>query len=268
MVGINTGLISTAEVPFGGVKQSGLGREGARQGIDDYVELKYLCLGDILKSQADGKLLMIGSSQNRGTRAVLWRLLPNGQIDTSFGVNGQLSLQRDQGSEGVALAAAGADVLIGVIGQGEVGNHLELHRWTPGAGTDPMLVGRQPGPRGLGRATGARTAPGPLGLAGLGRQRRLAPVGGHTDAQGTRAGGLARRVSAGGTRRSERVAPWQRRERGLQPLRQCAVGSRFGACRRDARRGCGVDRLAHARTGRSPDRCRAGVVAPPRQLMA
>ncbi|MDP2005516.1 MAG: NAD-dependent succinate-semialdehyde dehydrogenase [Rubrivivax sp.] len=49
MVGVNTGLISTAEVPFGGVKQSGLGREGAHQGIDDYVELKYLCLGDILK---------------------------------------------------------------------------------------------------------------------------------------------------------------------------------------------------------------------------
>jgi succinate-semialdehyde dehydrogenase / glutarate-semialdehyde dehydrogenase len=49
MVGVNTGLISTAEVPFGGVKQSGLGREGARQGIDDYVELKYLCLGDVLK---------------------------------------------------------------------------------------------------------------------------------------------------------------------------------------------------------------------------
>jgi succinate-semialdehyde dehydrogenase/glutarate-semialdehyde dehydrogenase len=48
MVGVNTGLISTAEVPFGGVKQSGLGREGARQGVDDYVELKYLCLGDIL----------------------------------------------------------------------------------------------------------------------------------------------------------------------------------------------------------------------------
>jgi succinate-semialdehyde dehydrogenase/glutarate-semialdehyde dehydrogenase len=49
MVGINTGLISTAEVPFGGVKQSGLGREGAHQGMDDYVELKYLCLGDILR---------------------------------------------------------------------------------------------------------------------------------------------------------------------------------------------------------------------------
>ena len=47
MVGVNTGLISTSEVPFGGVKQSGLGREGAHHGIDDYVEIKYLCLGDI-----------------------------------------------------------------------------------------------------------------------------------------------------------------------------------------------------------------------------
>jgi len=49
MVGVNTGLISVAEVPFGGIKQSGLGREGAHQGIDDYVEIKYLCLGDIQK---------------------------------------------------------------------------------------------------------------------------------------------------------------------------------------------------------------------------
>jgi succinate-semialdehyde dehydrogenase/glutarate-semialdehyde dehydrogenase len=49
MVGVNTGLISTAEVPFGGVKQSGLGREGAHHGIDDYVEIKYLCLGDLNK---------------------------------------------------------------------------------------------------------------------------------------------------------------------------------------------------------------------------
>jgi succinate-semialdehyde dehydrogenase / glutarate-semialdehyde dehydrogenase len=47
MVGVNAGLISTAEVPFGGVKQSGLGREGGRQGIDDYLEAKVLCLGDI-----------------------------------------------------------------------------------------------------------------------------------------------------------------------------------------------------------------------------
>lgn len=44
MVGVNTGLISTEVAPFGGVKQSGLGREGARQGLEDYQELKYLCL--------------------------------------------------------------------------------------------------------------------------------------------------------------------------------------------------------------------------------
>ena len=49
MVGINAGIIATEHVPFGGVKQSGLGREGSHHGIDDYVELKYLCLGDILK---------------------------------------------------------------------------------------------------------------------------------------------------------------------------------------------------------------------------
>lgn len=44
MVGINTGLISTEVAPFGGVKQSGQGREGSKYGIDDYVEIKYLCL--------------------------------------------------------------------------------------------------------------------------------------------------------------------------------------------------------------------------------
>ncbi len=49
MVGINVGVLATEHVPFGGVKQSGLGREGSHHGMDDYVELKYLCLGDILK---------------------------------------------------------------------------------------------------------------------------------------------------------------------------------------------------------------------------
>ncbi len=46
MVGINTGLISTTEAPFGGVKASGLGREGSKHGLDEYTELKYLCLGN------------------------------------------------------------------------------------------------------------------------------------------------------------------------------------------------------------------------------
>ncbi len=44
MVGINTGLISTEQAPFGGIKQSGLGREGSKYGIDDYLEIKYLCM--------------------------------------------------------------------------------------------------------------------------------------------------------------------------------------------------------------------------------
>ncbi|MCF6293543.1 MAG: NAD-dependent succinate-semialdehyde dehydrogenase [Robiginitomaculum sp.] len=44
MVGINTGLISTELAPFGGIKQSGLGREGGRQGIEEYLETKYICL--------------------------------------------------------------------------------------------------------------------------------------------------------------------------------------------------------------------------------
>ena len=51
MVGINTGLISTAVAPFGGVKQSGMGREGSKYGIDEYLDTKYLCLGGLTKKQ-------------------------------------------------------------------------------------------------------------------------------------------------------------------------------------------------------------------------
>jgi succinate-semialdehyde dehydrogenase / glutarate-semialdehyde dehydrogenase len=47
MVGINTGIISTEVAPFGGIKQSGLGREGSKYGIDEFVEIKYLCIGGI-----------------------------------------------------------------------------------------------------------------------------------------------------------------------------------------------------------------------------
>lgn len=49
MVGINVGILATEHVPFGGVKQSGLGREGSHFGMDDYVEIKYLCIGDVLR---------------------------------------------------------------------------------------------------------------------------------------------------------------------------------------------------------------------------
>ena len=47
MVGINTGMVSTEVAPFGGVKQSGLGREGSHYGIEEFVEVKYLCFGGI-----------------------------------------------------------------------------------------------------------------------------------------------------------------------------------------------------------------------------
>jgi succinate-semialdehyde dehydrogenase/glutarate-semialdehyde dehydrogenase len=47
IVGVNTGLFSTEVAPFGGVKESGLGREGSRYGIDEYTELKYVCVGGL-----------------------------------------------------------------------------------------------------------------------------------------------------------------------------------------------------------------------------
>ncbi len=45
--GINTGLISTEVVPFGGLKQSGIGREGSHHGIDEFIEVRYLCFGGV-----------------------------------------------------------------------------------------------------------------------------------------------------------------------------------------------------------------------------
>jgi succinate-semialdehyde dehydrogenase/glutarate-semialdehyde dehydrogenase len=47
IVGINEGIISTEVAPFGGIKESGIGREGSKYGIDDYLEIKYLCIGGI-----------------------------------------------------------------------------------------------------------------------------------------------------------------------------------------------------------------------------
>ena len=48
MVGINTGIISNEIAPFGGIKQSGIGREGSQHGIEEYLEMKYLCVGGIV----------------------------------------------------------------------------------------------------------------------------------------------------------------------------------------------------------------------------
>ncbi len=46
-MGINEGIISSELAPFGGVKESGIGREGSKYGIDDYIEIKYLCMGGL-----------------------------------------------------------------------------------------------------------------------------------------------------------------------------------------------------------------------------
>lgn len=54
IVGINEGLISTEVAPFGGVKSSGLGREGSKYGIEDYLEIKYLCLGVLIAEKDKG----------------------------------------------------------------------------------------------------------------------------------------------------------------------------------------------------------------------
>jgi len=47
MVGVNTGLISSAAIPFGGVKDSGLGREGSKHGLDEYTQIKYIAFGGL-----------------------------------------------------------------------------------------------------------------------------------------------------------------------------------------------------------------------------
>lgn len=47
MIGVNSGLITTVEAPFGGVKESGMGKEGGSQGLDDYLDTKYVCIDGI-----------------------------------------------------------------------------------------------------------------------------------------------------------------------------------------------------------------------------
>jgi len=47
IIGVNTGMISTEVAPFGGMKESGIGREGGKYGIDEFLEIKYLCMGGL-----------------------------------------------------------------------------------------------------------------------------------------------------------------------------------------------------------------------------
>jgi len=47
MVGVNTGILSSESAPFGGMKESGIGREGSKYGIEEYLEIKYMCIGGL-----------------------------------------------------------------------------------------------------------------------------------------------------------------------------------------------------------------------------
>jgi len=47
LVGVNEGLISSETIPFGGIKQSGIGKEGSKYGIEDYLNIKYICIGNV-----------------------------------------------------------------------------------------------------------------------------------------------------------------------------------------------------------------------------
>ena len=51
MVGVNEGIISSELIPFGGIKESGFGREGSKYGIDEYLEKKYICIGGVVEQK-------------------------------------------------------------------------------------------------------------------------------------------------------------------------------------------------------------------------
>lgn len=51
IIGVNTGMISTEVAPFGGMKESGIGREGGKYGIDEFLEIKYLCMGGFSRNR-------------------------------------------------------------------------------------------------------------------------------------------------------------------------------------------------------------------------
>ena len=70
MVGVNDGIITTEVAPFGGVKESGLGREGSYQGIEDYLSVKYLSLGGLAK---DGQSRHCGKHKRRSNQRVIHR---------------------------------------------------------------------------------------------------------------------------------------------------------------------------------------------------
>ena len=108
MVGVNTGIISTEVAPFGGVKQSGLGREGSRHGIEEYTEMKYVCLGGLTgPAPHSGKAVMMSDQREKFER---FRALH--ARDTAFVIPnpwdaGSARLLASLGFEALATTSAG-----------------------------------------------------------------------------------------------------------------------------------------------------------------
>ena len=76
MVGINDGMISAVEVPFGGVKESGLGKEGSKYGLDEFTELKYLCFGNLeWRNEVTNQLKLDGGWDGRKPADVTLRIV-------------------------------------------------------------------------------------------------------------------------------------------------------------------------------------------------
>ena len=77
MVGINEGMISAPEAAFGGIKESGLGREGSRHGMDEYSDIKYLCFGNLWFVRKINMLYLISSNEgiSFGKTIVILRIL-------------------------------------------------------------------------------------------------------------------------------------------------------------------------------------------------
>ena len=79
ILGINTGVVSTEVAPFGGMKESGIGREGSKYGIDEWLETKYLCMGGIVRTRdrRGADVPRVHRQARRGRGAVRRRRAPS-----------------------------------------------------------------------------------------------------------------------------------------------------------------------------------------------
>lgn len=95
---------------------------------------------------ADGSVIAIGTSEGKVERAVAWRVGADGRLDSGFGRGGWLVLPIARGAEGLSLAMVDSLLMFGVLTGQDGRPMLEVHRWDPAKGGDPVVVARQPMP--------------------------------------------------------------------------------------------------------------------------